>query len=67
MCKSFAESAYKMGPGSAVRSKCEPLLSVFEGSDSPVASDEVWFGVDRAKNLNNCSVGTTKSMLEVFV
>ena len=31
-CKTWAENAYKMEPRSAVRSKCEPLLSVFEGS-----------------------------------
>ena len=32
LCSSFAEIANKMEPGNATRSKCEPLLSVFEGS-----------------------------------
>ena len=32
LCKSFAEITNKMEPGNATKSKCEPLLGVFEGS-----------------------------------
>ena len=39
LCKSFAENANKMEPGNATRSKCEPLLSVFEGSGVPSANE----------------------------
>ena len=64
LCKSFAESAYKMGPGSAVRSKCEPLCSGFGGLGVPGANEYLRFGVDRgrgrAKNLDKCRVGPTK-------
>ena len=49
MCKSFAEIANKMEPGNATRSKCEPLLSVFEGSGVPTANEHVRLGVDREK------------------
>ena len=49
MCKSFAEIANKMEPGNATRSKCEPLLSVFEGSGVPSANEYLRFGVDREK------------------
>ena len=49
MCKSFAENANKMEPGNATRSKCEPLLSVFEGSGVPSANEELRFGIDLEK------------------
>ena len=49
MCKSFAEIANKMEAGNATRSKCEPLLSVFEGSGVPTANEDLRFGVDREK------------------
>ena len=49
MCKSFAENANKMEPGNATRSKCEPLLSVFEGSGVPTANEDLRLGVDREK------------------
>ena len=48
LCKSFAENAYNMSPRSAVRSKCEPLLSVFEGSGVPGANEDLRFGVGGA-------------------
>ena len=38
-----------MEPGSAVRLKCEPLSSVFEGSGVPGANEDLRFGVDREK------------------
>ena len=40
LCKSFAQKLHKMEPGSAVRSNCEPLLSVFEGSGVPSANED---------------------------
>ena len=49
LCKSFAQKLYKMEPGSAARSKCEPLLSVFEGSGVPSANEELRFGIDLEK------------------
>ena len=38
-----------MEPGSAARSKCEPLLSVFEGSGVPTANEYLRLDVDREK------------------
>ena len=47
--KSSAKKAVKMEPGSAVSSKCESLLSVFEGSGVPTANEHVRRGIDREK------------------
>ena len=48
LCKWFAENANKMEPGGAVRSKCEPVLSVFEGSGVPGANEDLRFDVGEA-------------------
>ena len=53
-----------MEPGSAVRSKCEPLLSVFEGSEVPGANEPSSTGKVESpwgsQNLRKCMVGPTK-------
>ena len=53
-----------MEPGSAVRSKCEPLLSVFEGSGVPTANEGASTGKVESpwgsQNLRKCMVGPTK-------
>ena len=64
LCKAFAENAYKMEPGSAVKSKCGPLCGGFGCLGVPGANEDVRFGIERgrerAQNLNKYIVGPTK-------
>ena len=56
LCKSFAENAYNMRPGSAVRSKCKPLVSVFGGSDTSSVPKSVRDGVQQGCDQVGASI-----------
>ena len=47
--KSSAKNVEKMEPENATKSKCEPLLSIFEGSRVPSANEEMRHGIDLEK------------------